>query len=290
MPILQPRPVSGLLFEQGIGVLESHHRADFFMDWTRGANLGVFYILNGEGSLWTKPGKYPLKKGTVAVVPKETLYRIVDTPGHPLSLYLLVLNNPEIERGCLGRDPRNCRVTTHRLTCSLVQKLIKEILYEQTMKRPGWPSMMTGLTLQLIGTLSRSWLEKSEAKPPVQESPSISRARVAGYIQDLAQHFYRPQNLEQAAASTGLHVRRFSALFQEFTGTSWLAHLREKRISYAKRLLSETDRSIISICFECGFEELSTFYRAFRQIENTSPKAWRDRKRKKSPGRSGRPN
>ena len=87
--------------------------------------------------------------------------------------------------------------------------------------------------------------------------------------------FYRPLNLEKAAASAELHIRQFRSLFREVTGTSWLRYIHGKRIDYAKRILRETDRSIMAICFECGFEDLSNFYRCFQKMEQTSPDAWR---------------
>jgi len=39
--------------------------------------------------------------------------------------------------------------------------------------------------------------------------------------------------------------------------------------------LRETARSVTSICYECGFEDVSDFYRAFRAAERASPDAWR---------------
>ena len=47
------------------------------------------------------------------------------------------------------------------------------------------------------------------------------------------------------------------------------------RVEYAKRLLRETKRSVTAIAFECGFEELSNFYRAFKKHAQVPPLEWR---------------
>ena len=47
------------------------------------------------------------------------------------------------------------------------------------------------------------------------------------------------------------------------------------RVEHARRLLQQTHRTIASIAFECGFEDLSTFYRAFKREVGTSPRRWR---------------
>jgi AraC family L-rhamnose operon regulatory protein RhaS len=74
-----------------------------------------------------------------------------------------------------------------------------------------------------------------------------------------------------------LSRRRFTQLFRQITGESWLEHLQRQRLAHARRLLRETRRSVASIGYECGFEDLTTFYRAFKAVEHTSPLAWRTR-------------
>jgi transcriptional regulator GlxA family with amidase domain len=75
----------------------------------------------------------------------------------------------------------------------------------------------------------------------------------------------------EAAHRAGLSERRFSQLFREITGSSWLSHLRALRLDHATRLLRHTERSITAIAFECGFTDLSNFYRAFKTANDCSP-------------------
>jgi AraC family L-rhamnose operon regulatory protein RhaS len=71
--------------------------------------------------------------------------------------------------------------------------------------------------------------------------------------------------------------RRFTTLFWEITGQTWADYLSRLRIEYACKLLAETNRSIVAIAFECGYEDLSSFYRAFKRQTGHSPGDWRDR-------------
>jgi AraC family L-rhamnose operon regulatory protein RhaS len=110
---------------------------------------------------------------------------------------------------------------------------------------------------------------------PAEHADHPARARVAAYAADLARTFYHRQTVNEAAQSLGVSRRHFTQLFRETTGESWLEALHRHRLDHARRLLRETGRSITSIGYECGFEDLTTFYRAFKAAEKTSPLAWR---------------
>jgi AraC family L-rhamnose operon regulatory protein RhaS len=71
--------------------------------------------------------------------------------------------------------------------------------------------------------------------------------------------------------------RHFTQLFREQTGTSWTDYVSGLRVDYACRLLRETERSVLAIAFECGYDELSSFYRAFKRRTGLPPSEWRHR-------------
>ncbi len=71
--------------------------------------------------------------------------------------------------------------------------------------------------------------------------------------------------------------RCFTHLFRLAAGCSWSAYLTRLRIDYACQLLRETSRSVLAIAFESGYEDLSTFYRAFKRHKGLPPREWRER-------------
>jgi transcriptional regulator GlxA family with amidase domain len=103
----------------------------------------------------------------------------------------------------------------------------------------------------------------------------LARTRVAAYAQELERTFFEERQIDGAAARLGLSRRRFTTLFREVSGDTWFNTVRALRLAHARRLLRETGRSVTSICYECGFEDISNFYRAFRAAERTSPDSWR---------------
>ena len=69
------------------------------------------------------------------------------------------------------------------------------------------------------------------------------------------------------------HIARTFRKVLNMTLTEYLLQL---RLNYAKGLLQTTNHSIVEICFECGFNNLSYFYRSFKAVYGMSPKAFRN--------------
>lgn len=81
----------------------------------------------------------------------------------------------------------------------------------------------------------------------------------------------------RAARIAGLAEKYFSTFFHQNVGVTFAAWLRHYRISRAKSLLRTRDLSITEVAFEVGFSDASTFSRAFKACEKTSPRQFRKR-------------
>ncbi|MDJ0734288.1 MAG: AraC family transcriptional regulator [Nostocaceae cyanobacterium] len=67
----------------------------------------------------------------------------------------------------------------------------------------------------------------------------------------------------------------FGRLFKQSLGLSPYQYLLQQRVERAKQLLKQTDKSIIDIAFDCGFNSHSHLSRRFRQLTGMTPKAYR---------------
>ena len=71
---------------------------------------------------------------------------------------------------------------------------------------------------------------------------------------------------QDAARMARLSQRQFSSICRRLTGRSFIQHVNMVRTRKAVELLKNTDMSVTAIAFEVGYEELSTFYRAFKRL------------------------
>jgi AraC family L-rhamnose operon regulatory protein RhaS len=269
-------PVDVRLPAHGVFILESHHAPGFRMTPSRHDFLEIFVVLQGAGSFVVADRSYPCRGGDVVVVPVGQVHQIHDQPAEPLSLYGICIA-PRVyqaEPGLADSLPAG-RLTLPELLLPRVRADLREMLFEQTLARPGHRLLLAGLALQLLALLVRG--TGAGKGPAVSVAPPASSCLLAvrQYVAELPQRFFEPVNLDRLAADLGMSRRRFTQLFRSVTGTSWLDHLTRLRIDYACQLLAQTQRSILAVAFECGYEDLSSFYRAFKRRTRLPPNEWR---------------
>jgi AraC family L-rhamnose operon regulatory protein RhaS len=239
--------------------------------------LKVLFIISGEGRLLAGKNEWRLEKSALVAVPPRIAHRIADEPGAPLSIYVLCVEGiapfgdlREFQADC-PTQVRDGEIVT------LAGTVMRRLLIEKARMLPGRRLMTAGLAAILLGRMARctglGGLKSVPAKPGAQ-------ANVERYRQGLATAFGEPDTLDSVARRLGLSRRRFTQLFREISGESWLPYLRRLRVEHAKHLLRNTDRSIAAVAFECGFEDLSNFYRAFKAATGQPPRGWRERHRK----------
>ncbi len=91
--------------------------------------------------------------------------------------------------------------------------------------------------------------------------------------------FYNFQNnikLGEVSSLIGLSEGAFCTFFKKNTKKTFSEFIKEARIGYACKLLSEDpDRQISDICFESGYNNFANFNRQFKEIIKMSPKEYR---------------
>lgn len=280
------RPITVKFPASGIFVLESHHTRGFRMEPVQHDYLKLIQPFAGAGWLVRNSGRIPLRPGDVVLVPAGERHNLEDDGARPLSLYALCVARRVVSAASTEVELSTFRHFSVPGWGAEFRSLIRHLLHEQTLPRPGTELMITGLAWQAMGHIARAAARRSPTRTKTAGQPAF--ARVAAYAEELAHTFYHRQSVDSAAAALGLSRRHFTQLFRQATGESWLAAIQRHRLGHARRLLRETDRSVTSIGFECGFEDITTFYRAFKAAEGTSPLAWRNGKPRTKRTISGR--
>jgi AraC-like DNA-binding protein len=81
--------------------------------------------------------------------------------------------------------------------------------------------------------------------------------------------------LSETSKMMGLSEPYLLRLFHHEVGKTLRQHLLESRMARAARLLKQHFRPIKQIASECGYSDLSNFYRDFRRVYMLTPKELR---------------
>lgn len=92
---------------------------------------------------------------------------------------------------------------------------------------------------------------------------------------DAASHEEWP--VERLARVSGVSEAHFARSFKDAFGAPPHRYLLTRRVERAKALLRDTDRPIIDIALETGWQSLSTFGRVFKDVTGESPSQLRTR-------------
>jgi AraC family L-rhamnose operon regulatory protein RhaS len=156
-----------------------------------------------------------------------------------------------------------------------VSRILAETRELAAVSTPGKEAALLkkGLACSIVGrVLSNSF------QPENPDPASDSKKRVLDFLKSLKTDYFRPHRIDDAARTLGLSRRRFTQLFRELSGSGFHEKLRKIRIARACELLKTKDISPLSVAFECGYEDVSTFYRAFKAETGRSPLQFQPKK------------
>lgn len=97
-----------------------------------------------------------------------------------------------------------------------------------------------------------------------------------GYIQS---HFTEEVTMGQIAASAMISISEALRCFHNTIGLTPIQCLKQYRIQQAAAMLQNSDKKIVEIGAACGFQEMSYFAKAFREIMGQTPSTYRKKYR-----------
>lgn len=107
------------------------------------------------------------------------------------------------------------------------------------------------------------------------EQSDDNRERISKVFAYIVDHFRNEVSLDKAAQTIGMTPNAFCKYFKKITRKTFMETVIDYRINFATQQLIETDKSIAGICFDCGFRDISHFYKMFTFRKQISPSGYR---------------
>lgn len=132
------------------------------------------------------------------------------------------------------------------------------------------------LLMQILQVLACSkeynYISFTSYSDPFKESEADRINIVYDYV---IKNFRKKIYLEEIASLVHMTPTSFSRYFTMKNNKTFSGFIGEIRIKHACKLLTETENSISAICYDCGFNTLSSFNKQFKEIMLKKPSAYR---------------
>ena len=169
---------------------------------------------------------------------------------------------------------------------SLFEKAKKGILYKPDTKKIVGPKIeelptLTGfnrisklLEILNIMALANDYTLLNVDGFAFETQPQDS-AKIDIIFKHINRNFQQQIPLEEIADKVSLTVPAFCRYFKKATGKTFTKLVNEYRVVHATKLLSESQKSITDICYECGFNNFSHFNKLFNEFTGKSASKYR---------------
>lgn len=88
-------------------------------------------------------------------------------------------------------------------------------------------------------------------------------------------HFLDPISLKEVAGITSMSIPAFCRFFKRNIKKSYFDFIKEIRIGHACKLLRETNRPVLEICYDSGYNSWAHFSKQFKAVTRIPPSKYR---------------
>ena len=213
-------------------------------------------------------------KGDISITPAKTpFFARWDSDDHYLQIRIASRFIQSVARETLDKNPARLELLPQfRTRDPQIEAIGMMLLAELKQENLGGRLYIESLANLLAVHLLRQYAAKPHLPTYEGGLPERQLLQVLEYINE---HLNQDIKLADLAALLGMSQFHFSHVFKQSIGTSPYQYLLQQRIERAKQLLKQTDRSIVDIALECGFNSHSHLSKQFRQLTGMTPTAYR---------------
>lgn len=230
----------------------------------------LLYVVEGEGEITLDGKGSSIQQDNVALILPNSVHSIVSNSKLTVLVLAFVDN---VFDSSFQQELFTTFFHTSKLfklnpfIGSELRQLLRKMLFEHSN-----PNSLHILAMKIF--LSEILILLARARQPLQihDANSLRAERIRQYLDT---HYFEILSSNDIAAMQGISMRYINNIFKEQYKITPMQYLTNIRIEIAKKMLAETDKDIASICFELGFETVSTFYRIFKTSIKMPPNKYR---------------
>lgn len=252
------------------------------IDLRRGGRaLGGSYLYHGDGLItgWHCHDVHQIEYAIGGVVEVETASARYLLPPQqaawlPAGLDHQATMNPDVKTVAVMFDPRLVRNPGERARILAVSPLIREMMIyalRWPIDRPRGDDESDTFFRTLANLVAEALDHEAPLSLPTCGHPVVAAAM------DYTKDHLDSATAEAVSRAVSVSERTLRRLFRDELGLPWRTYLLHARMLRAMALLATPDRSVQETATAVGFDNLSSFSRAFTQFCGETPSTYRKR-------------
>ncbi len=153
-----------------------------------------------------------------------------------------------------------------------ILRLLQQIV-QVNLSRPVAYELTTKAYLCLIISMMYEHMDHQQEPAPAIAYDRIERLKTV--LRHIHTHYAQPLRLRELAEQVNMSEGHFCRFFKAMTQKSPIDYINRYRTQQACRLLKSSDRKIVDISLEVGFDSLSYFISVFKQHHGCTPSQYR---------------
>jgi len=167
----------------------------------------------------------------------------------------------------------------------LFYMLAEEIGHEPQKLSPASEQVINSFLLTLMNSMARDLLDQQfllqEIAAEENTENMLSASSIEKTVSYINVHYAEPLSLEEVARRFFFSRAQFTRKFRDHTGQSFLEYLNARRLEQARKLLVETDWTVMMITRYVGYSSPTYFHRLFLREVGMTPLDYRQQQRNK---------
>jgi AraC-like DNA-binding protein len=240
-------------------------------------NFEIYFFIAGDANIFIEREVYPLKYGDLLLMNNHEIHRATFSSEQLYERYVLHFE-PDLAAmfsatsfnllDCFTKRPQG-KHNKIKLTAPGVAELLKLFVRLENLQAnhtPGFEVLQLSCFIEILVLINQHFLQ---IKAPVEEHSGVPEALI-GVLDYIQNHLAEELTLRVLSHQFFMNPSYLSRLFKKGIGSNIHEYIIYKRISQAKKLLSQ-GYNVTETCTLCGFNDYANFLRMFKRKVGISP-------------------
>lgn len=242
--------------------------------------IEIIYLIEGEQRVGIDNNIYALNEGDILLIGSGCIhyffYECTVNKRVVIQFSLSIFDNVSSEKS-EGKNIKYIFDKTKRISSqwdldlkNKIEVQLKALIEENNKRENGYKLALKARLCDISVLLLRNLpVEIDICEEKTRHKENLRRLeKVFEYIEN---HYNENLMLKKISYEMGFSIYHFSRIFKRYTGITFIQYLNNFRITKVQWYLLNHDITITEAAFKCGFNNIKTFNKVFKEIQGCSP-------------------